>query len=210
MKLKEARSMLIVGLNGSPNRDANTVNMLFKALEGAKSEGAETRLVHVGNLLQNIIQPFCIVCSIPCNKSCYIGSELEEFFKMIHRVDGIIIGSPVYFGTVSAQLKALWDKSRDIREHKVLINVVGGALAIGASRFGGQETTISAIHDMMFVQGMILVGGGHPDYDAGHRGAASMQPANSDYDGLARARILGKRVAQVAKATMTLRERKER
>ena len=43
-------------------------------------------------------------------------------------------------------------------------------------RFGGQETTIKAIHDLMLVQGLIIVGDGHRDFDSGHQGACAQRP----------------------------------
>ena len=91
-------------------------------------------------------------------------------FDLLRRADGILLGSPVYFGTVSAQLKSFWDKTRLLRREKYLINVVGGALAVGGSRFGGQETTLRALQDMMLCQGMIVVGDAHLEEDAGHQG----------------------------------------
>jgi len=199
--------LLILGLNGSPNKNENTAAMLNKALEEAKALGAETKLIQVAEVLRQAKHPFCNACSTPCNKSCYKGTDVDTLFQLFRKADGIIIGSPVYFGTVSAQLKALWDKGRDLRGEKALLNVVGGALATGASRFGGQETTMAAIHDMMFVQGMMVVGGGHGDHDAGHQGAATQRPAVKDEYGFTRSGILGKRVAEVALATMTLRKK---
>jgi multimeric flavodoxin WrbA len=203
----EVERLLILGLNGSPNKDENTAAMLNKALNEAKKLGAETRLIQVAEALRQAAHPFCVACSYPCNKSCYAGTEVDRLFQLLRQADGIIIGSPVYFGTVSAQIKALWDKGRNLRGDKALINVVGGALATGASRFGGQETTIAAIHDMMLVQGMIVVGGGHQDHDAGHQGAATQRPAINDDYGFTRSSILGKRVAEVAFATKAIRKR---
>ena len=78
-------------------------------------------------------------------------------------------------------------------------------LSVGAARFGGQETTLRAIHNMMLIQGMIVVGNGHIDHDAGHYGAAAQQPAANDENALKQAYVLGKRVAQVARATAGLR-----
>ncbi|MDI6688874.1 MAG: NAD(P)H-dependent oxidoreductase [Actinomycetota bacterium] len=40
---------------------------------------------------------------------------MEEVFNLLKQADGVVLGSPVYFGTVSAQMKAFWDKTRDIR-----------------------------------------------------------------------------------------------
>ena len=190
--------MLIIGINGSPNTNGNTKVLLKEALEAVEGLGAETRIIDVAKLLQKSKQPFCNVCSNPCNGSCYKGTEIEEAFELIKKADGFVIGSPSYFGTVSAQLKAFFDKSRLLRGEKALYNKVGGAVTVGAARFGGQETTIKAIHDIMLVQGMLIVGDGYHEDDCGHHGACAQRFAQEDSNALNRARILGKRVFEVA------------
>ncbi len=199
--------MLIIGLNGSPQKEGNTVNLLQAALRAAGEMGAETKLLHVSDALQGLPQPFCLNCSQVCEGACTKGNNLGQAYDLLRSADGIIIGSPVYFGTVSAQLKAFWDKSRVLRKEKVLVNVVGGAVAVGAARFGGQETTLKAIHDIMLVQGMTVIGDGYIADDAGHQGACAQRPAAQDDNGLRRAGIMGRRIAELAGATMGLRKR---
>jgi len=197
--------MFIVGINGSPNKKGNTAFMLKTALEEAGAHGARTAVVHVADVLTGITQPFCVHCSTPCDARCYKGTPLERALEILREADGILVGSPVYFGTVSAQLKSFWDKTRLLRSEKSLLNAVGGVLAVGTSRFGGQETTVRAVQDMMLCQGMIVVGDGHHDDDAGHQGACAQRPSASDVAGLVRCRILAKRVVEVARATAGLR-----
>lgn len=199
--------MLILGINGSPNHDGNTAYLLKEALKVAKDSGAETKLLHVADILQDLDSPFCELCSSSCEGICGEGKNLGEVFELLRRVDGIIVGSPVYFGTVSGQLKAFWDKTRVIRREKALLNVVGGGITVGGARFGGQETTLKAIHDMMLVQGMLIVGDGLKDFDCGHHGACAQRPAESDENGLKRVQILSQRVVEVAKCTQDLRKR---
>ena len=199
--------LFILGINGSPNHDGNTVFLLKEALAAARESGAKTELLHVAEILQGVEPPFCEICSSTCDGVCGEGNKLGEAFDLLHRVDGIIMGSPVYFGTLSGQLKAFWDKTRVLRREKALLNVVGGAIAVGGGRFGGQETTLKAIHDMMLVQGMIIVGDGYREFDCGHQGACAQRPAMEDENGRKRAHILGRHVLEVAAATKELRIR---
>lgn len=199
--------MFIIGLNGSPQKDGNTVNLLKAALEAAVVLGGETRLLHVTDALKGAANPFCNNCAPVCEGVCIKGNSMGEAYDLLRKADGIIIGSPVYFGTVSAQLKGFWDKSRGLRKEKALLNVIGGAVAVGASRFGGQETTVKAIHDMMLVQGMTVIGDGNLADDAGHQGACAQKPSCDDVIGLQRAAIMGRRVAELARATMELRRK---
>ncbi len=197
--------MLIVGINGSPRREGNTAVLLKTAMATAAAEGAATEVVFVAEILASLKTPFCRACETPCPAKCYRGTLLEETLGLLARADGLLVASPVYFGEISGQLKSFWDLSRRLRTDKKLLNVVGGALSVGAARFGGQETTLKAIHNMMLIQGMIVVGNGHGNNDAGHFGAPAQQPAEEDENGLKRAHVLAKRVVQVARATAGLR-----
>lgn len=197
--------MLILAINGSPNRKGNTAHMLNTALEEIKTAGAETIFIQVSDVLKGLKTPFCMACSNPCDGKCYKGTALEEALNLMRKADGLIVGSPVHFCTVSAQLKCFWDKTRVLRTGRELVNKVGGALAVGGARFGGQETTLKTIHDMMLCQGMTVVGDGFYADDAGHHGGCCQKPAAEDPNGLLRTRILARRVYEVAKATQGIR-----
>ncbi len=197
--------MLIVAINGSPNPKGNTAHMLRVALDEVAGAGGECHFMQVSELIGSAKVPYCVACSNPCKGHCFRGTALEEAFGLLRRCDGIIMGSPVYFCTVSAQLKSFWDKTRSLRKDKALLNVVGAALAVGAARFGGQETTLRAMQDMMLCQGMTVVGDGFIDDDAGHQGACAQRPSSEDQDGIKRTRVLARRVLEVARATMELR-----
>lgn len=103
--------------------------------------------------------------------------------------DGIIAGSPVYFGTMAAELKKFFDESVVVR--RKLTDKIGAAFATSAHRTGGKETTIMSILQAMLIAGMIVVG--DPIETGGHYGAAG-----SDETGLKEGRALGKRVARIA------------
>ena len=199
--------MFILALNGSSHREGNTAILLGAALAVVQAAGASTALIQVSESLAGVTTPFCHYCSTPCEAGCYRDTGLASAFELMRQADGLLLGSPVHFGTVSAQLKAFWDKTRLLRSDKSLLNVVGGARAVGASRFGGQETTVRALQDMMLCQGMIVVGDGSPEDDAGHQGACAQRPSGSDLEGLKRSRILARRVLEVAEATNRLRRR---
>jgi len=198
--------MLIVGLNGSPQKEGNTWFLLKEALKAAEELGAKTEILHVTGATDELKIPFCNNCTNPCQGVCYKNEKIGELLETLKKADGIIMGSPVYFGSVTGQLKSFWDKTRHLRKDKFFLNTVGGAVAVGGSRFGGQETTIKAIHDMMLVQGMLLVGDGYKDDDAGHQGVCAQKPAENDSFAIKRAQIMGKRVAEVAKATVEIRK----
>ncbi|TDA70193.1 MAG: flavodoxin family protein [Clostridia bacterium] len=199
--------MLLVALNGSPRRCGNTARLLQHAMEAVAGPGIETQMVHVSWALEDQDNPFCRQCSDPCQGKCWRGKRLEQAYATLFRADALLVGSPVYFGTLSGQLKAFWDKSRVLRRQYALLNVVGGALAVGSSRFGGQEDTLRAIHEIMLVHGMTIVGDGYWEEDCGHHGACAQKPAQADAQALERAAVLARRAVELAAATMGLRHR---
>lgn len=198
--------MRVVAVNGSPDPQGNTAFLLRRVLDKAEAAGVETHLLQVGTLMaETRVAPFCNVCSNPCQGSCYSGSPLEGTYETLRSADALVLGSPVYFGTVSAQLKAFFDKTRKIRAEKGLYNTVGAAVTVAASKYGGQETTMRALHDMMLIHGMIIVGDGHLSVDCGHHGVCAQRPASEDEIAHRRADILALRLIDVCQATMALR-----
>lgn len=189
--------MYILAINGSPDRNGNTVALLQAVLEAAGKEGIEGKLIHVMDAVKGQKMPFCLACSSPCKGACHEkDAGLKEACDALEGAAAVVLGSPVYFGTVSAQLKALWDKTRGIRTRRSLVGRPAAAVSVGAARFGGQETTVKALHDMLLIQGMSIVGEGLGDADAGHQGVCAQKPAAEDSYALERAAILGRRLAQ--------------
>lgn len=191
--------MLVLALNGSPNKDGNTAFLLRKVLETCKESGAETEMINVAEAIVTAKTSFCNTCSSPCNGNCYKGTMLEDVFNRMRKADAIILGSPVYFGTVSAQLKALFDKSRGLRNEKALLGKIGAGVTVGGSRYGGQETTMRALHDMMMIHGMCIVGDGSSGEDCGHHGVCAARPASEDEFAVRRARVLGMRIVEACR-----------
>jgi len=76
---------------------------------------------------------------------------------------------------------------------------VGGVLAVGGARNGGQEQTLRAVHTAMFGQEMILVGDGRPTAHCGATLWNNKDDISQDEMGIATAKNLGRRVAEVAR-----------
>ncbi len=198
----------LVLIDGSPRVDGNVAAMLREAHSALESRGGRVTVIKPYQSLAGLSTPFCAHCSSKCSGECYAGTQVEEEMELLAAADGILVGSPVYFGTVSAPLKAFWDLTRSLRSSGGLLYTPGGAMAVGGGRYGGQETTIRAIHDIMLVQGMIVVGdscSGSP----GHSGASAQQPVADDERALRDVRNLAEAVAEVASATRGLRCRSD-
>lgn len=107
--------------------------------------------------------------------------------------DGLIVGSPVYFGLMAAQLKQVLDDFVGVR--KKMENKIGAAFATSGDPSGGKETTMMSIIQALLIYGMIIVG--DPLSATGHYGTACL--GAPDADSQENGRRLGRRVAELVK-----------
>jgi len=107
--------------------------------------------------------------------------------------DGVIAGSPVYFGVMAAELKKIFDEFIGVR--KKMEGKAGAAFATSGDLTGGKETTMMSIIQVMLIYGMIIVG--DPMSATGHYGVACVG-APDEKTG-ENAIKLGRRVAELAK-----------
>jgi multimeric flavodoxin WrbA len=104
--------MKIMAFNGSPRKKWNTATLLQKGLEGAASKGAETELIHLYD--QNYKGCIsCFACKTIGGKSygrCAVQDDLAPIFSRVEEADAIIMGSPIYWGDVSGEMKSFIDR----------------------------------------------------------------------------------------------------
>ncbi len=110
------------------SRTGNTEKMAKSIVEGIEKEGVEPVIKAVKDV------------------------DVNELLKY----EGIIIGSPTYYGTVAAEIKKLLDES--VKLHGKLDGKVGAAFSSSANIAGGNETTILGILNAMLIHGMIIQG----------------------------------------------------
>ncbi len=97
----------VLGISGSPRRRGNTEILLEKALEGASSLGVEAEKVAVCELR---FEP-CRECGgCAATGICVVGDDMQMVYEKIARADGIVIASPLFFGSITAQLKGMIDR----------------------------------------------------------------------------------------------------
>jgi len=145
------------------SRSGNTKKMAEKVCEGIKKEGVDV-------ILQDV-------------KEVKVDGLLEY--------NGIIVGSPTYYGTMAAELKKLLDES--VKFHGKLDGKVGAAFASSANVGGGNETTILDILNAMLIHGMIIQG----DPQGDHYGAVAI--GEPDARSTKQCIRLGSRVAKLVK-----------
>ncbi len=149
---------MIVGICGSPRNQA-TEYVLEQALSMLKEKGFETALWTVrGKWLE-----FCIHCDFCLtNKNCFFQDDMEGLFELLVHAKGLIFATPVYNGGVSAQIKAVMDRTRSVvaTDKNFFKGKIGMGITIGGDRAGGQELALWQIHTFFVINGMIPVGGG--------------------------------------------------
>jgi NAD(P)H dehydrogenase (quinone) len=106
-------------------------------------------------------------------------------------VDGLILGSPVYYGLPTAKMKEFIDDS--VKYHGKLDGKVGGAFASSGGIHTGAETTVMALNEALMIHGMVIQG----TSGSNHYGAASVgAPDDKDIENCSK---LGSRVANLVK-----------
>lgn len=149
---------MIFGICGSPRKQA-TEYVLKEALTYLEDEGFETEFFTVRG---KVIGP-CKHCDYCLKKKvCIQKDDMDEVYELLQKADGIIIASPMYNGSISAQIKAIMDRCRALGaiDINILEGKLGMSIAIGGDRTGGQELAIQQINTYYLLNGMIPVSGG--------------------------------------------------
>jgi len=122
--------MKVLGIVCSPRKGGNTEILVQEALAGARDSGAKTELLTVRD---KNIKP-CDGC-LACEKTgvCHIKDDMQPIYEKMLNADGIILGTPVYFWSMSGQAKVLIDRTIALRyPYLKLANKVAGAIAVAA------------------------------------------------------------------------------
>jgi len=99
--------MKVCGIVGSPKKGGNVDLLVSEVLKGASSQKAETYKIHLNDLHT---KP-CQSCGVdPRPKFCLFDDDMKEIYAALMTCDAIVLGSPVYFDTVSAQTKLMIDR----------------------------------------------------------------------------------------------------
>ena len=148
--------MKVLGISGSPRRGGNTELLVKKALGFCKAEGAAVSFIALSEKRIEHCRG-CNSCREPphlCGQEDDVAGILAE----MKSADAIIIGSPTYFSAVSGKLKSLLDRTLPLRVGGFqLSGKVGGAIAVGGSRNGGQESVCRDIQNWMLIHEMIVM-----------------------------------------------------
>jgi len=187
--------MKAVGIVGSPRKGGNTEILTKHTLQAIKEEGLETELIRFAGL---DIRPCnaCMVCRE--EERCPIDDDLFPLYKKLKEVEAIILATPVYFGSATAQIKAFMDRAGyiGIRE-RVFAGKVGGPLVV--ARRAGLTFTFAQLMFWFHCNGFYMPGSTYWNIAFGREKGE----VKKDEEGLTTAWNFGKNIAFLVKRLKT-------
>lgn len=188
--------MYALAINGSPRKDGNTFTMLQEVLKPIDQAGWKTDLIQVGGKeIRGCIA--CYKCFENQDQRCSVTTDMfnEVMDKMV-QADALILGSPTYFSDVSAELKAVLDRSGLVSQaNGVLFQGKIGA-AVVAVRRGGAIHAFDTINHMFLMSQMIVPGSIYWNIGMGFDQAEVQQ----DDEGMTNMRHVGAVIAWLGQA----------
>lgn len=187
--------MKVVAFNGSPRPNGNTARGLRMVLDEIEREGIETELIQLGG--RKIFG--CLGCGM-CyrnrdGKCVRKDDDMNSLLEKLFAAEGVLIGSPTYYGNVSAEVKALIDRAGFVSGANggLLRRKVGaGVIAV---RRGGAVSVYAAINNFFAITEMIIPGSTYWNFLFG------LQPGDglSDEEGIRNMKNLGQNMAWLLK-----------
>jgi multimeric flavodoxin WrbA len=187
--------MKVVAFNGSPRINGNTHEALGIVLDALKKEGLETELI---DLCREDLKPCraCGSCARNKDERCVmVDDRLNEHLQKMKAANGIIIGSPVYFGNMTAQTKAFVDRAFYVaRANGALFRRKVGA-AVAVNRRAGALDTFDEINKLFLISQMIVPGSSYWNT------VTALKPGDiaMDEEGIRTLRTLGQNMAWLLK-----------
>jgi len=187
--------MKVVGVNGSPRKQGNTGILINYVFEELKQEGIETEFVQLGGRKIR----GCLSC-YKCfeNRDCRCANDndvLNEILAKMVEADGILLGSPVYFSSMTAEMKALIDRCGLVSSANggLFIHKVGASLAV--ARRAGAVSTFDALNHFFLYSQMVVPGSTYWNV------AIGLAPGDveKDEEGVNTVKNLGKNMAWLLK-----------
>ena len=189
--------MKVIAINGSPRKEGNTNYALNLVAEQLRKEDIEVEFVHVGNQeTRGCIS--CYHCMTNKSGQCAIkGDKVNDCIEKIREADGILLGSPTYYGNIAGNMKSFLDRVFFIIEYgseePALRHKVGASL-VAVRRSGGIKA-FNALNDYLLGSEMLIAGSNYWNIIHG------MMPkdAEQDEEGKQTMEVLGKNTAYLLK-----------
>lgn len=211
----------ILGIGGG-RIGGNTEILVKEALKAAEVLGnIETEFISLwGKNIHHCVGDYrCYLEGTSARPCIQYDDDMKTIYPKMLESDGLILGSPVYYASVTGHVKNFMDRTLCIgtsvytENRGIMCQQVGGAIATGWDKHGGVETTLQTILAYFLVHNMIIVGGGIAKPSGSYLGGGmytyptgQIETLKQSKDlmidvgwGIKSARTVGVRVAEVAK-----------
>lgn len=187
----------VLVLNGSPKANGCTATALDEVIRTLQAEGIETELIHVGK--QDIHG--CIGCNT-CSKTgkCVFDDLVNEVSPKFEQADGLVIGSPVYYGSPNGTLIAFLDRLFYSAQFSAQMKV--GASVVSCRR-GGNTASFDVLNKYFTISGMPVVSSTYWNQVHGF----SADDVKKDLEGLQTMRNLARNMAFLIRAIRAEKEK---
>jgi multimeric flavodoxin WrbA len=187
--------MKVIAFNGSARKDGNTGRLIDIVSAELQKQDIETEKIWIGGgKIRGCTA--CMKCVENADKQCVIKNDpLNEYIGKITEADGVILGSPTYFGNVSPDIKMLIDRVG-------LVSMVNGSLlkrkvgaAVVAVRRGGAVDVFNAINHFFFLNQVIVPGSNYWNFAFG----LAEGEVDKDGEGIGTMKTLGENMGWLLK-----------
>lgn len=190
-KYMEVIHMKVLLINGSPHADGCTATALGEIAKTLNNEGVETEIFHIGaSAVRGCIA--CGGCHRNGNGRCvFDGDPVNTALEKMENADGLVIGSPVYYGSANGTLISLLDRmffAGDCFKNKP-------ACVICSARRGGTTATYDELNKYIGISGMLMVPSCYWNMVHG----SNKEEVVKDEEGMRIMRVLGKNMAWLLK-----------
>jgi len=187
--------MKVTAFNGSARKDGNTAILLNYVLKELQGEGIETDLIQfAGEKVRGCIA--CYKCMEFMNRRCVMESDsVNDWIGMVEASDGVILGSPVYFSDLTANLKAFIERAGMVaRANGDMFRRKVGA-SVTAVRRAGAIHTFDSMNHFFFISQMIVPGANYWNVGIGR----DIGEVEGDKEGVQTMKVLGRNMAWLLK-----------
>lgn len=187
--------MNVIAINGSPKAEGNTYQALKIVTEAIENEGISTEIIHIGNKsIRGCIA--CGWCYEHKNEKCVFDDDVNEIIQKLKTADGIIIGSPVYYASISGTMKSFLDRTFYVASANggLFRHKVGASVA--AVRRSGEVATFDHLNHYFTITEMFVASSNYWNVIHGRMPGEALQ----DEEGTQTMRVLGKNMAFLIKS----------
>jgi len=179
--------MKVIAINGSARKDGNTAIIIRKVFDVLEKSGIQTELIQLaGNTIAGCRA--CYACMKNKDRKCVIAGDIvNECIEKMSAAEGIILGSPVYFSDISANLKAFIERAGYVsRANDYLLKHKAAAAVLAVGR-GGALPAFDTLNHFFHLNQMFLPGSTYWNMVVGRE----IGEVEDDAEGLANMRNLG-------------------